>query len=137
MKRQTYYYSDPLTDDFAGTNIKTKNITKDYAYFPKNPFRKIWRVFFYRVIAIPTVFIMQRFCFREKYVGREKLKPYKKDGFFMYGNHTRLMGDAYCPQLICHFKILRRRKPGRGFHTFRKVYRRRFRGFSFAVGFGY
>lgn len=104
MKKRTFYYSDLETDDFAGTHIKKRQIGKDYKYFPKNPFRLIWRFFFYRVIAIPVVFLLQKITFHEKYVGREKMKPYRKNGFFMYGNHTRLMGDAFCPQLICHPK---------------------------------
>ena len=36
MKR-TYYYSDELNDDFAGTNIKRKELPLNYKYFSAIP----------------------------------------------------------------------------------------------------
>ena len=31
----------------------------------------------------------------EKYVGKEKYKPYKKQGYFIYGNHTQIFADTF------------------------------------------
>lgn len=37
--------------------------------------------------------------FRIKYVGKEKLKPYKKQGYFIYGNHTQAFADTFIPSI--------------------------------------
>ena len=99
MKERTVYYSDLLNDDFAGTNINTKELPADYQYFTKNPVRRGFACAFYHA-AGPLVWLLQKIVYGEKVIGREKLKPYRKEGFFLYGNHTRAMGDAYCPGLL-------------------------------------
>ena len=99
MKEKTVYYSDPLNDDFAGTNINTKELPDDYAYFPRTTLRRGFACGLYHA-AGPLVWLLQEAVYGEKIVGREKLKGYRKDGLFLYGNHTRIMGDAYCPGLI-------------------------------------
>ena len=99
MKERTIYYSDLLNDDFAGTNINTKELPADYQYFTKNPVRRGFACAFYHA-AGPLVWLLQKIVYGEKVIGREKLKPYRKEGFFLYGNHTRTMGDAYCPGLL-------------------------------------
>ena len=100
MKERTLYYSDPVNDDFAGNNIKTAELPEDYAYFPKTALRRGFAFVFYHVIASPLVFLIQKIVFEERVVGREKLKDCRKDGFYLYGNHTRAMGDAYCPGIL-------------------------------------
>ena len=100
MKEKTYYYSDLLNDDFAGTDINTVQLPADHRYFTNNPVRRGIAFVLYNVIAAPIVFLLQEVVYGEKVVGRGKLKGYRKDGFFLYGNHTRIMGDAYCPGLL-------------------------------------
>lgn len=100
MKERTYYYSDPVNDDFAGTDINTRELPSDYSYFPKTAIRRGFAFWLYHIFAAPIVFVLQKACYGEKVVGRRKLKDYRKDGFFLYGNHTRTMGDAYCPGLL-------------------------------------
>ena len=96
MKERVFYYSDPVNDDFAGNNIKTTELPPDYSYFPKTGARRIAAAVIYHA-ARPLVWLIQEIVFNEKTVGREKLKGFRKDGFYLYGNHTRAMGDAYCP----------------------------------------
>lgn len=98
---RTYYYSDELNDDFAENNIKVKELPADHPYFPKSPIRRAWAFVLHHFIATPLVFVLQKIAYGEKIVGREKLRPYKKTGFYLYGNHTRSMGDAYMPSLVC------------------------------------
>lgn len=99
MKEKTIYYSDPLNDDFAGTDICTKELPDNYSYFPKTVIRRGFACGFYHA-AGPIVWLLQKTVYGEKVVGRGKLKDYRRDGFFLYGNHTRTMGDAYCPGLL-------------------------------------
>lgn len=99
MKEKTLFYSDPLNDDFAGTEINTKELPDGYSYFPKTAIRRGFACGLYHA-AGPVVWLIQKIAYGEKTVGRGKLKDYRKDGFFLYGNHTRVMGDAYCPGLL-------------------------------------
>ncbi len=99
MKEKTFYYSDLLNDDFAGTDIDTKELPEKYSYFPKTAIRRGFACGLYHA-AGPVVWLLQKIAYGEKTVGREKLKDYRKEGFFLYGNHTRGMGDAYCPGLL-------------------------------------
>ncbi len=100
MKQKVIYYKDEWNDDFAGTDIQRKPLRPDFEYVFSNRLRKGWAFFVYHFIAFPIVFILQKVIYREKIVGREKLRKYKKTGCFLYGNHTRAMGDAYSPAII-------------------------------------
>ncbi|MBO4411596.1 MAG: 1-acyl-sn-glycerol-3-phosphate acyltransferase [Lachnospiraceae bacterium] len=97
---KTFYYSDELKDDFAGTNIHTAKIDGSYPYLAKNPVRKAFQWVFYHIIATPIVFLYNKIGHGERIIGRSKLKPYRKTGCFLYGNHTRSAGDSYAPSLI-------------------------------------
>ena len=37
--------------------------------------------------------------FKLKYVGKEKLKPYRKQGYFIYVNHTQAFADTFIPSV--------------------------------------
>ncbi len=96
---KTFYYVDELRDDFAGTDINTKKISGGYQYLTRNPLRKAFSWFLHHIIATPIVFLYNQIGHGERIVGRKKLKPYWKTGYFMYGNHTRAAGDGYEPSL--------------------------------------
>ncbi len=100
LPHKVIYYENELTDDFLGTNIKQKTVDKNFKYVHKNI---IWRFFsflLYYIIAIPVlsfyVFLMKRV----KFVNRKALKKVKKQGCFLYGNHTGVI-DAYTPSILC------------------------------------
>ena len=97
---KTFYYTDELRDDFAGTDINTKKISGEYQYLTRNPVRKAFAWFLHHFIATPLVFLYNQIGHGERIIGRKKLKPYKKTGFFLYGNHTRAAGDGYEPSLV-------------------------------------
>ena len=99
MKERTIYYSDLLNDDFAGTDINTAELPDDYRYFPKTAIRRSFAGGLNFAVS-PIILLLQQTVYGEKIVGRKKLKGYRKDGFYLYGNHTRSMGDAYCPNLL-------------------------------------
>ncbi len=99
MKGKTFYYSDPLSDDFAGTNIKRKPLPPDYCYLPKSRLRRAAAWVLHHLIATPVCFLYMKLSCGQKIVGREKLRPYRKEGYFLYGNHTRKAGDAFTPSM--------------------------------------
>ena len=93
-KQQVIYYSDELHDEFSSFTTTPPRIDGNYDYERRSPFKKFLRFMCYRVIMFPVVVFYGRVIFRQKIVGKEKLKPFKNKGFFMYGNHTQPMGDA-------------------------------------------
>ena len=101
MKEQkVYYYSDELNDDFAGTNIERKPLPDDYEFLNKGFWAGLRRFIFYYCLVRPLVFVYNGLIKRVKYVGKKKLKGYKKSGAFMYGNHTSMIIDAFNPSRI-------------------------------------
>lgn len=98
--KKTYYYSDEINDDFAGTNIKRKELPADYPYFSSNPVRKFFEFILYRLIVTPLIFLFQKIVFREKFKNKKVLKKYRKNGYFIYANHTSAVSDAFTPTLV-------------------------------------
>ena len=98
--KKTFYYSDEINDDFAGTKIKRKELPADYPYFSRNPVRKLFEFILYRLIVTPIIFLAQTIVFREKFKNRKALKKYRKNGCFIYANHTSAVSDAFKPTLV-------------------------------------
>ncbi len=94
------YYSSETSDDFAANGIEHKDLPPSYRFAFKNPIARAAAFFLYYLFGIPFGFLFQKIVFHEKIVGRKKLKPYRKTGYFLYGNHTRTAGDAYCPGAV-------------------------------------
>ena len=95
--QKVIYYSDELNDEFAADSIKAIKIDGNYDYHG-GFLRKLGRVFFYRIIAIPVGWIGLRLRYGHVIYGKEKLKGYKR--FFLYGNHTNNFGDPFVPSMI-------------------------------------
>ncbi len=99
MSKRVFYYTDPLRDDFAGTNIRTKPLPASYCYLPRSRIRRAVAFFLHHFVATPVCFLFLKLYYGQKIVGREKLRPYRKTGYFLYGNHTRAAGDAFTPSM--------------------------------------
>ena len=102
MEKKIIYYTDPLNDEFAGGDLKARKIDKEYKYIRNGFFARIHHFFWYHVIFRPFSFLYIKMKFHVKYVGKEKLKPYKKEAYYMYGNHTLQFGDPYIYQFMSH-----------------------------------
>lgn len=96
--RRTYYYSDELNDDFAGTKIEAKALPKDYKYVPESRGWKAGRLFVYKIFATPVIMLVSALLTRFK--NKRVLRGYKKGGAFIYGNHTAFLTDAMNPTRI-------------------------------------
>lgn len=96
---KTVYYSDESNDDFAGTNIKTQKIDKNFNYSHKNPVWNFFAFLAYYVFAVPLVWFFMRVILQVKFVNKKAVKKYKDQPYYMYGNHTGFI-DAFTPNLI-------------------------------------
>lgn len=99
-KRKVIYYEDELKDEFSLAQITPKKIDGNYQYIYNSLFKKVTHFFWYRMVATPIAFLYTKLVFHHKIVGKSILKKYKKSGYFMYGNHTQDIGDAFIPTLL-------------------------------------
>ena len=100
MKEQEiYYYSDELNDEFSGSHITPRVIDEKYKYLHKNIFWNLAHFLVQNVLSVPIKVLYAKLKFRIKYIGKEKLKPYKKDSYFVYVNHTQVFADVFIPSL--------------------------------------
>ena len=98
MKERVIRYRSE-SDDFARNGIKHKDLPADYRFLVRNPIgRAIGTIFYY--LTLPFAFLFEKIVYREKIVGRKKLKPYRKTGYFLYGNHTNPVADAFIPTMV-------------------------------------
>lgn len=99
MKQKTFYYSDELRDDF-GECVKSRHpLPKNYVYASKNPFFKMFSFFIYRIIVRPIAWLYVKMRFCQRFVGKKAIKGVK-GGYFLFGNHTTFVGDAFVPNLL-------------------------------------
>lgn len=99
-KRKIIYYQDELNDEFSLAKITPKTIDGNYKYIHTSAFKKFTHFFWYRVVATPIAFLYTKTVFRHKIIGKEVLKKYKNTGYFIYGNHTQDIADAFIPNML-------------------------------------
>ncbi len=99
-KRKVIYYEDELNDEFSVAQITPKKIDENYKYFSPSIFKRITHFFWYRMVFTPIAFFYTKIALHHKVVGRRLLKPFKKKGYFIYGNHTQDIGDAFMPNML-------------------------------------
>ncbi len=99
-RRTVIYYEDEHNDEFSVAKITPKKIDGSYRYDRNSFFKKLTRFFWYRVVFTPIAWCYAKLVFHHKTVGKECLKPYKKQGYFLYGNHTQDIGDAFLPNAM-------------------------------------
>lgn len=96
--RKVIYYEDELNDEFSTAKITPRVIDETYQY----QHGVIWNVCSYliqNVLSMPIKVLYLILKFKMKYVGKEKLKPYRKQGYFIYANHTQAFADTFIPSV--------------------------------------
>lgn len=97
---KTYYYTDPLTDDFASSKNKIKPIKIDdsYRYEHNGIAYRVLSFVLYRVIATPLAYLYCR-LFRGCVIKNRKALKKLRGGYFLYCNHTHGVADVFTPSL--------------------------------------
>lgn len=96
--RKVIYYKDELNDEFSKAKIVPRVIDENYKYIHHKPW-DFASFCMQNFLSMPIKILYSKIKFRIKYVGKEKLKPYKKQGFFVYVNHTQAFADTFIPSL--------------------------------------
>lgn len=99
MSKKIVYYRDLLQDDFAGNGIQAKPVPADFPFAARNPLWRALEFFLYRLFATPVILLIGKIGFGLKIRNRKALRGLRGQGFFLYGNHTQGMMDAYTPTL--------------------------------------
>lgn len=102
MAKHTYYYHSD-TDDVVNSHDQSYSLPDDYTILPTSLGAKIWSPIV-RVIATILSWLYSRLIIHIHIIGKEKVKKVKDQGYFIYGNHTRPVGDVFTPLII--FPIL-------------------------------
>lgn len=100
-ERRVIVFHDELQDEFSSAQIEPKRIDGSYRYERTDGIRMLAHIFWYRCIAVPLAFFYLKLFHRHRIVGRKKLKEAKKQGYFIFGNHTQATADALIPTFIC------------------------------------
>lgn len=96
--KQIIYFEDELNDEFSTAQINPRRIDEKYKY----KHNIIWDICSYiiqNVISMPIKVLYSKIKFRIQYIGKEKLKAYKKEGYFIYVNHTQVFADTFIPSV--------------------------------------
>ncbi len=99
---KTIYYEDELNDDFASTKIARKPLPKNLKFYHKNIIYRFLSDCLYYVIAAPLVWLYVKLVYGAKIVGKKKWKRAKlrRQGVFVYGNHTTAADALFVPILL-------------------------------------
>jgi len=98
-KEKIIYYEDELNDEFSSAKIIPRKIDENYKYIHKNPLWDFCSIMIQNVFSMPIKILYSKIKFRIKYIGKEKLKECKKEGYFIYVNHTQAFADTFIPSL--------------------------------------
>lgn len=94
-KEKIIYYTDELNEEFSGSSITPRIIDENYKYIHKNVIWNACAFLLQNVLSVPIKYLYAKLKLHLKYEGKEKLKPYKKQGYFIYGNHTQVFADTF------------------------------------------
>ena len=97
-------YTDELNDEFSEAKIDAITIDENYNYGGNGLGFKLLRLFYYRLFALPVAFVYLKMHWGHRIVGREKIKPYQKNSFFLFANHTNPIADALIPTFVSYPK---------------------------------
>ena len=101
-EKRTVKFSDENNDDFFGKEIKKDPVGADYPFVRRGALWGTASFVMYRVVASPIIFLIGKLMYGLRIKNRRVLRKLRGTGFFMYGNHTQKMMDAYTPSL-CAF----------------------------------
>ncbi len=86
------------TDDFVKSRNQDKGLPEGYVWLHKNILYRIAAAILYVIVHVFT-FFYSRFM-HVRIENRKVIKECRDSGYFLYGNHTQPMGDAFFPTIV-------------------------------------
>lgn len=103
-KKKIIYYQDEQNDEFSTAQIVPRKIDQNYQYLHKSKAWNFCSFLLQNVLSMPIKLSYAKGKFRVRYEGKEKLKPFQKEGYFVYVNHTQPFADTFLPSLLIYPK---------------------------------
>lgn len=100
MKFNDKVYYETENDELSDFSIKPRKIDKNYSYLGKNAFTRFFGNLSFYLFAVPLAFFYVRIIKRIKFENAQILKKVKKQGYFIYANHTNQWSDAFSIPLL-------------------------------------
>ena len=97
-KRVCHYTS--YTDDMVTTSNQEFRLKDNYKWVNNNIFYRISAGLIYAA-ALAFAHVYCKVWLHGSFKNREVLKPFKKQGYYVYGNHTQPLGDVVIPARAC------------------------------------
>lgn len=101
-KKKIFWYKS-YADDMVTSKNQDYKIKSNYKWIHNNIFYRICSQVLY-FFAYVISFFYCKFCLHVKIENREILKKYRKQGYFIYGNHTQPIGDVFIPGHVSKYK---------------------------------
>lgn len=96
-KPETYVVAD-FTQDVVENAGQDYQLSEGYRWIRPEWYFRLWSAVSFRLVRFFGG-IYCRFAFHASIKNRAVLKPYRKTGFYLYGNHTQPFGDVVLPAL--------------------------------------
>lgn len=97
-KEQIHYYKT-CKDDFVESKDQDYKIKENYKWIHQNILYKICSSIVYFIAYIFSI-IYCKLVLHIKIENKKVFKKYKKQGYFLYANHTQVFGDIFNPAYI-------------------------------------
>lgn len=94
MKKINYY--ETYEEDFVQSKDQNYKLPDDYQWIHHSILYKIGSKILYGIAYVISYFYC-KFFLHVKIENKQLLKKYKKQGYFLYANHTQPVGDAFSP----------------------------------------
>lgn len=106
MKDSKTIYYKAYDQDIVTSKNQELRLPSGYQWYHENP---VYRAFSGLVYAffVPFALFYVKFILHVKTVNRHVLRKCRNTGFFLYGNHTQPIGDAFAPGLYAAPKRIR------------------------------
>lgn len=98
-KERIRYYKD-FTEDFEKAPEQNMRLSEDYRYIREKRGEKFFSALIY-ALAVVFGFPFCKLHLGVKYKNRKAFRAVKKQGAFIYANHTQPVGDVFLPALAC------------------------------------
>lgn len=103
MEKHKINYYKTYSDDFVKSKKQDYKLPNNYKWIHTNIFYKIYSAILYKIAYIFGFFYC-KFALHVKVENRDVLKKHRKQGYFLYGNHTQPIGDVFMPTRLCKSK---------------------------------
>lgn len=101
--KKVIYYKDKLNDDFANNHIDDKPTDDNYNY-KRGPLFKFFSFIFKNLMVKFIALLYVKIVYSHSVKNKKALKDAKKNGAYMYYNHTGFAYDAFIPNVVPYFK---------------------------------